>query len=121
MRKLKFRVWDYENSTFEHDLSITDCQCDGNVEYQQFTGFKDFNHKEIYCGDILRWEETQCWEIGGTIQGIYVVKWDEKRGQWMLYDPFDDSQWEMHDTRYECVIGNIMENKSLLPCEDEVD
>lgn len=115
-------MWDGENSTFEHDLSISDCQCDGNVEYQQFTGFKDSKDKEIFEGDILRWEEHQSWEEGGgTIVGYYIVKWDEVRGQWMLHDPFENSHWEMHDTRYEYIVGNIMENKALLPCGDEVE
>ena len=121
MRNLKFRMWDYEAETFYHDLSINDCQYDGNVEYQQFTGFKDSKDKDIFEGDILRWEEYQGWEVGITIEGIYVAQWDEERGQWMCYDPFHDDSLPMFDTRYSNIIGNVMENKSLLPCEGEVD
>ena len=122
MRKLEFRMWDYEAETFYHNLLINDCQYDGNVEYQQFTGFKDSEDKDIFEGDILRWEEIQSWEEGGrTIIGYYVVQWDENRGQWMLHDPFENSHREMYDTQYEYIVGNICENKALLPCEDDVD
>ena len=117
MKNLKFRMWDYENSTFEHNLSISDCSCDGNVEYQSFTGFHDSKNKEIYEGDIVRWEEYQGREDGRTLEGIYVVLWDEGRGQWMLRDPYVGDTYEMYDTKYDCVIGNILENKALLPCE----
>ena len=122
MRKLKFRIWDFEEQLFTYNQEIYECCWDGNVEYQQFTGFKDSKDKDIFEGDILQWKETYNWDEGiEAITGIYIVQWDEKRGQWMLHDPFDNSHWEMHDTQYECVVGNIMENKSLLPCEDEID
>jgi uncharacterized phage protein (TIGR01671 family) len=114
-------MWDYEEQVFTYNQEIYECSCDGNVEYQQFTGFKDSKDKEIFEGDILRWEEYQGWEDGRTIEGIYIVQWSEDRGQWMLHDPFENSHREMYDTQYEYVVGNIMENKALLPCEDEVD
>ena len=47
MRKLKFRMWDYEEQVFTYNQEIYECSCDGNVEYQQFTGFKDSKDKDI--------------------------------------------------------------------------
>ena len=128
MRAIKFRIWDKSKNEWVENKEMFGphyinniFDCDDNYVFQQFTGFKDSKDKEIFEGDILRWEEYQGWEVGITIEGIYVAQWDEERGQWMLHDPFENSHWEMHDTQYKYIVGNIMENKALLPCGDGVD
>ena len=73
----------------------------------QFTGFKDRFSKEVYEGDILRFEK-------GDI--MYVV-WDKEYTGFSLVDPTGDegsagiSNWYVERTE---VIGNIFENKELL-------
>ena len=50
MREIKFRVWDGNHNRFDYPEII---ELNKGIEYQQYTGSKDKNGKEIYEGDIL--------------------------------------------------------------------
>lgn len=119
MRNLKFRMWNYEGQKFEYNLAISDCSWSGAVEYQQFTGLEDSQGNEVYEGDILRWQEHQ--DCDYRAEGYYVVKWDEEYGRWAAHDPFNDENHALYDVVFQNIVGNIFEDKSLLPCEDDVD
>ena len=87
----------------------------------QFTGAVDDKNKEIYDGDILSWHEDQGWEIGTIIHGIYVVQWSDDRLRYVLFDPFSRDYYDLDDTRFDGVIGNIYENPGLLPKDEDDD
>ena len=120
-RTLKFRAWDtlakkftYPDKGYQGHFVLTlngefwNLQNgSGGDEYivQQYTRLKDSKRKDIYEGDIVRYE------LDGTVY-IQTVKWG-------------NNGWEMIDTRsygtplivnlpnFE-VIGNIFENSELL-------
>lgn len=61
MREIKFRVWNKINQNWGEierfiGESYGNLNEDENLILQQYTGLKDKNNKEIYEGDIVRWE-----------------------------------------------------------------
>lgn len=126
MRNLKFRAWDrikrkmlYGVSPF--DVHITDenepllsleYSKHDDCEFEQYTGLKDKNGKEIYEGDIL----GGIWESG-------FISWCEKCKQFQYHSAgigcmacSGDVHWYeiVEDDGKLEVIGNIHENHELL-------
>ncbi len=81
---------------------------------QQYTGLKDKEGREIYEGDIVSWSENQGWEDGRTFTGFYEVKWNENTLRFDFYEIHGNVWWELADTQFDCVVGNIFENPELL-------
>lgn len=127
MRVPKFRAWvkagkrmlpvgeidfDYEFAYLEEENGYR-CERDfDEIELMQFTGLKDKNGKEIYEGDIVRYE---CCSEGYVEEVIY----DDKRCNFGTIDKdgetfsFDALISDFYVNCFE-VIGNIYENKELL-------
>jgi len=133
MREIKFRAWDKINKEFSNhtnrdpfmDLSMGDIfywerrqNEDGVYEgdiilkdenknrfvLQQYTGLKDANGKEIYEGDILKWEYPE------KFLNLVTVRWtneEEDYDGWVTTNLIGQGG--------ECkIIGNIFENPELL-------
>ena len=125
-REIKFRAWDIKNKRFVNIVRLILDQF-GALDYaevvfngeiyklypseialEQATGLKDKNGKEIYEGDILRYDAID-----------YEIYWDcsctgwntrraDRRDRAHDSDPFD------RVTNYGRIVGNIHENSELL-------
>lgn len=146
MIELKFRVFDGKQFSYfvigqpfgGWALSVYDDHCINGREFQQYTGLKDKNNKEIYRGDIIRilytdWASQTPDENGNyamTLEeykisksAIGFVDWDYYSTGWIIrtkskYSVDEDGTvmtsiiHGQHGERE--VIGNIFETPELL-------
>ncbi len=120
--EIKFRAWDKDNKKFidnPENWQIRDLNDDRDFIWQQYTGLKDKNEKEIYQGDIVkiynyeetwkRGEPTFDWRVFQVIRNKYVWAFENS----VIYLPM--SSYDIKTLKdYEIeVIGNINENPKL--------
>jgi len=145
MREIKFRAWDtlrktmfYKDSvsisingavhfletTGEWEVDAFENGTTGNrINLMQFTGLKDKNGKEIYEGDVVKWDDgsnEKYWRVA-------VCFWDDKQAMFS-YRVIKNTLHELsceeghvfggnfyyRDGRQLIVCGNIYENPELI-------
>ena len=123
MREIRFRAWDnetkslfqvvafscWDDKTNDWTDTITKVQdCNGNwykdFVLMQYTGLLDKNRKEIYEGDVLRWDGSVVGEVSFEHCEYIVGKGVDARA---LCNASDEIE----------TIGNLYENPELLDSE----
>ncbi len=121
-REIKFRAWDDnakrwlsrgESVTMPLAFKFTDeLKAEANFYIEQYTGLKDKNGKEIYEGDIMRFDAID-----------YEIYWSSEFSGWhnRRIDKgeriYGSNSFE-EVTRFGSVIGNIHENPETLGGEE---
>lgn len=112
MREIKFRAWDKITEKFieQADLKISGdnviyyCDiCDTALIVMQYTGLKDRQGREIYEGDIVKFDYR-----GLFLKGEVVFS----NGGWELKGVDYGEHFRLIEIVHLCeVVGNIYENK----------
>ena len=104
------KVWDENAPLISHEFSYSE-----DCIFEQYTGLKDKNGKEIYEGDIVFFFTEHFDKATGGFDGEdehnATVEWFDNGFAFMDKAPYDPN--------IECeVIGNIHENPELLGGEE---
>ena len=115
MREIKFRVWDniheimmkLSEVNLYSTIDIISNVFKDSLNVMQYTGLKDKKLKEIYEGDIIKYDFNNLNYRIEFINAEFIAR--------RFYENIEDLYPTEFDFGKECeVIGNIYENKELL-------
>ena len=122
MRELKFRIYSFVSNYFIYfDVyeGVPQGIAGGVSEPQEYTGLKDKDGKEIYCGDIVELHTAandKAKDVKDNHCGLYEIYWDRKyklkeiKPNW-FFKVIDDDCASFNIMK---VVGNIFEHSELL-------
>ena len=120
-REYKFRIYSFISKSFIYfDIYEYPQGIAGGVsEPQEYTGLKDKDGKEIYCGDIVELHTAANDKAKGIKDnhcGLYEIYWDRKyklkeiKPNW-FFKVVDNDCASFNIMK---VVGNVFENSELL-------
>jgi len=122
-REYKFRIYSFVSKYFIYfDVyeGVPQGIAGGVSEPQEYTGLKDKDGKEIYCGDIVELHTAANDKAKGIKDnhcGLYEIYWDRCyklktiKPNWFFIPNFESPAADYNIMK---VVGNIFENKELL-------
>ena len=121
-REYKFRIYSFVSKYFIYfDVyeGVPQGIAGGVSEPQEYTGLKDKDGKEIYCGDIVELHTAandKAKDVKDNHCGLYEIYWDRKyklkeiKPNWFLKVIDNDCA----NFNIMKVVGNVFENQELL-------
>jgi uncharacterized phage protein (TIGR01671 family) len=122
MRDIRFRQWDSRRKIYYRDIGATD-GCWSGAPYvswetyplEQYTGLKDRDGREIYEGDVCKFDVTEIQGLDCIVCDIIgEVSWDENDAGFFFLTKSNFPHVKPWFTKNIKIIGNVHENPELL-------
>jgi uncharacterized phage protein (TIGR01671 family) len=123
MKEYKFRIYSFISKYFIYfDVyeGVPQGIAGGVSEPQEYTGLKDKDGKEIYCGDLVELHTAandKAKDVKGNHCGLYEMYWDRCyklktiKPNWFFVPTFEGPAADYNIMK---VVGNVFENPELL-------
>ena len=127
-REIKFRAWNEEKRKMYYDVqnAYDNCLDYDNINavsfggileiypVMQYAGFKDYNGREVYEGDIVQYYVCENDYEPTSYQTVGIVGFKDGEFYPRPYEQTIEDGWYSHGIKDLIVIGNIHENPDLI-------